>query len=88
MTRYGEKKQSVKYAPVNHDWRPGFWKRFPWAGLTALLGAIAGTSAAGTTIIVASDGVEIARWRFQPATYLSLFIALQTFLSRSRCTME
>jgi hypothetical protein len=67
-----------KYAHLPHGiaknrnpWRPGAFARLPWLGLGALVGTIAGV-AASIAILVASDGVSILEWSFQPTVYLSI----------------
>lgn len=62
---------------LGHRWQPGFWARFPWFGLLALLTATLSTFAC-IIVLVVSNGVPIDEWKgtFQPTVFLSIGTAL------------
>ena len=63
---------SASYHAVStrQQWTPGA-SRIPWLGLAALFISLLGI-AASTGILIASDGVSITTWKFQPTVYLSI----------------
>ena len=56
--------------PSRHQWQPGF-QHLPWKGLGALCIALAGV-VVSVAILLASNGDDVSRWRFQPTVYLSI----------------
>ncbi|KAI9745789.1 MAG: hypothetical protein M1835_002533 [Candelina submexicana] len=72
--------QSTPYNPVETrtTWTTGFFSRFPWGGISALIGAVL-CAAASTAILLASDG-KVNDWRLQPTVYLAITSALSSIL--------
>ncbi|KAL8787562.1 MAG: hypothetical protein Q9213_002124 [Squamulea squamosa] len=62
-----------------NPWRPGFFRRAPWLGLSALLGAFAGVVGA-VIILYLSDGKPIHSWSVQPTVYLAISSAVTNIL--------
>ncbi|KIY01985.1 uncharacterized protein Z520_02123 [Fonsecaea multimorphosa CBS 102226] len=56
--------------PSQYHWRPGL-QHLPFKGLGALLLALAGV-VVSIAILLASNGADVRRWRFQPTVYLSI----------------
>ena len=54
------------------SWQPSFWRRIPWAGLSALSGALAGVLAAAI-LLNASNEQPTHDWTVQPTVYLAIF---------------
>lgn len=62
-------------------WRPGLWRRLPWTGLLAVLGAV--MAAAGmVAVVVLSNGEAVAAWRVQPSVVLAILSAAANILVR------
>lgn len=55
------------------NWNPGFWVRFPWIGLSALLGVLL-CSASSVVVLEVSNGQSETEWpqRIPPNVLLNL----------------
>ncbi|OQV01402.1 hypothetical protein CLAIMM_06769 [Cladophialophora immunda] len=62
---------SASTAVAKKPWKPGLLAQFPWLGVAAIIGALAGL-AASVAILVYSNDKPLASWRYQPSTYLSI----------------
>ena len=63
-----------EYNAVNsygHPWEPGFFRRAPWLGLIAMLGALIGVLAACSVLFYSNDK-PIDTWSVQPTVYLAI----------------
>jgi len=56
--------------PSRYHWQPGL-KHLPYKGLGALLLGLVGV-VVSVAILIASNGDDVRRWRFQPTVYLSI----------------
>lgn len=89
---------SGKYTPANiseypdptrtpirrRPWRPGFFRRLPWAGVLSILLAL-GCAVAAVSVGLASDGQPLDYWSIrgyavQPAVLLSIFATVANAL--------
>ena len=61
--------------PAHVDWRPSVFRIGPLFGLGALLFAAA-QIVASFAVLRASDGDEVANWRYQPTVYLAVLSAI------------
>ncbi|KAL9632908.1 MAG: hypothetical protein Q9204_003612 [Flavoplaca sp. TL-2023a] len=59
---------------AGNPWQPGLFRRAPWLGLGAMLGALLGILAA-IIILKVSDGQPIQNWSVQPTVYLAIATA-------------
>ncbi|KAL9125386.1 MAG: hypothetical protein Q9217_005400 [Psora testacea] len=79
------KQPSVSYAylPVDvtsrNPWRVSKFRRLPWLGFGALLGALLGVAAV-IAILIESNGQPIAKWVLQPTVYLAIASAITNIL--------
>ena len=62
---------SVSAWTSRNPWNPSPIHRLSWYGLSALLGALAGT-ASSIAILVTSNGNPASEWPIQPAVYLAI----------------
>ncbi|KAL8749203.1 MAG: hypothetical protein Q9184_006900 [Pyrenodesmia sp. 2 TL-2023] len=53
------------------SWQPGFFRRIPWLGLTAMLGAILGVLGA-VAVLYLSNNKPVQDWSVQPTVYLAI----------------
>ncbi|KAI9718454.1 MAG: hypothetical protein M1812_004175 [Candelaria pacifica] len=77
------KQPIVRSMPYNlvesrNTWTTGFFSRFPWGGISALIGAVL-CAAASAAILLASDG-KVNDWKLQPTVYLAITSALSSIL--------
>ncbi|KAL8924537.1 MAG: hypothetical protein Q9208_004012 [Pyrenodesmia sp. 3 TL-2023] len=56
---------------VGNSWQPGFFRRVPWLGLTAMLGALVGVLGA-VVVLYLSDNKPVQAWSVQPTVYLAI----------------
>lgn len=54
-----------------NTWQPSFFRRAPWLGLIAMLGALIGVLAANI-VLYASNNQSIDDWTVQPTVYLAI----------------
>ncbi|KAN0096387.1 hypothetical protein V8E51_015192 [Hyaloscypha variabilis] len=83
----GEARNDIKGEPVQiaetagdtatAHWKTGFWYRFPWMGILALLIVLC-TVGAAAGVLAASDQQPIGTWRVQPTVYLSIASTIAT----------
>jgi hypothetical protein len=83
----GEARNDIKVEPVQiaetagdtatAHWKTGFWYRFPWMGILALLIVLC-TVGAAAGVLAASDQQPIGTWRVQPTVYLSIASTIAT----------
>lgn len=64
-----------------NPWQPGLFRRAPWLGLGAMLGALLGILAA-VIILKASDGQPIQNRSVQPTIYLAIATAATNIFLR------
>lgn len=65
---------SCGYDVINqkgNSWQPNFFRRAPWLGLFAMLGAFIGMLAA-ITVLYVSNNKPIDDWTVQPTVYLAI----------------
>lgn len=60
-------------------WQPGFFRRAPWLGIIAFLGALGGILAAGV-VLFTSNNKPIHEWSVQPTVYLAIASAATNIL--------
>lgn len=64
---------------VPRQWKPGFSRRFPLMGLTALSGAISCIAAAGVVLLL-SNGRQTELWTLSPAVIIAIMSTVATGL--------
>ncbi|KAI5295581.1 hypothetical protein KEM52_000938 [Ascosphaera acerosa] len=62
-------------------WKQGFWKRFPWLGMSCLLFVIL-CLVFNIVILVVSDGMVVNKWGIQPAVLIAISTALSNGILR------
>ncbi|KAL8665656.1 MAG: hypothetical protein Q9168_007658 [Polycauliona sp. 1 TL-2023] len=62
-----------------NPWKPGFFRRVPWLGLIAFLGALVGILAAAA-ILYTSNDKPVHDWSLQPTVYLAIASAATNIL--------
>ena len=68
-------------ARKRNPWRPSFFRRAPWLGLIAILGALMGVLVA-VIILYISNNKSIYSWAVQPSVYLAITAAATNILLR------
>lgn len=63
------------YPPRVPHWHTGFYRRFPWKGIGALIISLAATIVA-IVILIRSDGTTIDSWNVQPSVIVSIAAAI------------
>lgn len=56
---------------LGNPWQPGFFRRVPWLGLTAMLGAMIGVFGA-VAVLYFSNNKPVQDWNVQPTVYLAI----------------
>ena len=74
---------SLIYNSVNsqsrNPWRASPFRRIPWLGLSAFLGALLGVGVA-VSVLVVSNGQPASHWSIQPTVYLAIASAVTNIL--------
>ncbi|KAI1120597.1 hypothetical protein F5Y10DRAFT_258075 [Nemania abortiva] len=77
----GSQEYTPLSSPHSRVWKSGFWARFPFWGVMALLGAV-GTTIGIAAILESSDGKVIGTWAggIQPNTFIAIGAILSNIL--------
>lgn len=67
------------FPTMTSPWQPGIWRRLPWGGISAIVGAILAIGAA-VSILLMSDGALISDWRYPPTVYISIAYTISNVL--------
>ncbi|KAL8867596.1 MAG: hypothetical protein Q9174_005562 [Haloplaca sp. 1 TL-2023] len=73
---------AYEYDTIKKDgtpWQPRLFRRAPWSGLLALLGALLGILA-GAVVLYISNGQPTEEWRIKPTVYLAICSAITNIL--------
>ncbi|KAL8965507.1 MAG: hypothetical protein Q9183_003817 [Haloplaca sp. 2 TL-2023] len=73
---------AYEYNTIKKDgtpWQPRLFRRAPWLGLVALLGALIGVLA-GAIVLYISNGKPITDWSIKPTVYLAICSAFTNIL--------